>query len=180
MVHLCLYDYTIFIVLNIPWGAGSYLLLVTTCFFRTIFMKDFISSLHQGNVRIFINFSLNILPSKYFNVFLTLLPGRYHVVMFNNAKSTLKHVVYINVEFTMLSNTESILYIPTKCRNNVVIFNVEFYDVDERRNNVVNMKKVEKRNSRWIIYLSASKKNHFKLNTLTSKSRQHFKIANQQ
>ena len=107
-------------------------------------MKDFISSLRQGNVRIFINFSLNILPSKYFNVFLTLLPGRYHVVMFNNAKSTLKHVVYINVEFTMLSNTESILYIPTKCRNNVVIFNVEFYDVDERRNNVVNMKKVEK------------------------------------
>ena len=49
------------------------------------------------------------------------------------------------LKFTTLNNVESTLSISTSInnrrqrRNNVAIFNVEFHNVDQRQNNVVNM-----------------------------------------
>ena len=48
------------------------------------------------------------------------------------------------LKFKLLSNIESTLYISSKCRNNVVIFNVEFYNADQRRKNFLNMTECKK------------------------------------
>ena len=151
-------------------------------FVRNFLIKNFITLIAPGNVRIFIDFRLHILSSKHFNVVLKLWLGQYHVLMFDTVKPTLKqrcvhqrwklqcwatsnqrYIFQWNVKITLSFSTLSF-----KTLNNVV---ATLWIWPTAKN--------KKQKSRLIKYLSAWNIHHFKLNTVNLKFDNYFKIAKQ-